>query len=281
MQQPLPHAAQHSVPDDLEALQAAAAADVGAAQILLGQKFFFGEDVERDYRRAREWLNRAASRNEPGAYELLRRVDAIVLGAKELLRQHLQEAARRSSTCDLRFLCLAVAEGAGDASMMAIENYFSGDGVERDYQQTAEWLSRAACNGLPGANQLLRQYLRHAAPSNETPNLEFLQTALEFLQTAATEGVAKAQKLLGELYLSGRGFSCDYQEAIKWLRRAVSCNEPGAKELLQKAKDLQARDRRDMTDRGIEAPIGPRPGPRPGASARAHRHDLNDLYRKR
>ncbi len=241
MQQALPHAAQHSVPDDLEALQAAAAAGVGAAQKLLGQKFFFGEDVERDYRQAAEWLNRAASRNEPGAYELLRRLDAIVLGAKELLRQHLQEAARRSSACDLRFLCLAVEEDPGNVSMMAIENYFSGEGVERDYRQTAEWLSRAACNGLPGANQLLRKYLRHAAPSNETPNLAFLQTA-------ATEGVAEAQKRLDEL---------------------------------QRAKDGRNRDRRDRPDHGIEPPIGPRPTPRPGERGLANPQTWNDRNRKK
>lgn len=189
MRQHLRQATQHSGTDDLESLQAAAAAGVGAAQKLLGKKFFFGEGVERDFREAEKRLNRAASRNEPGADKLLRRLDAFVLGATGLIRQHLQEASRRSSPSDLQFLCLAVAEGVGTAPMLLIEDYFTADGGERDVRQTAEWLSRAASCGLPGAKQLLREYLKCASKVASA-------NTLGFLQVVAAEGVREAQELL-------------------------------------------------------------------------------------
>lgn len=179
MRQHLRQAPQHTVPDELVSLRAAATAGRSNAQKLLGEKYLFGEGVKRDYRQAAEWLNRAALRNEPGAQELLRRVDALVLGAKGVLRQHIREAARGSTPVDLRFLCLAVEEGVAETPMMFIENYFSGGGVDHDYRRTAEWLSRAASRGLPGAEQLLRQYVHHARRCKSTHGAEFLQTAAE------------------------------------------------------------------------------------------------------
>ena len=452
MQQHLRHARQHSGTDNLESLQAAAAAGSGAAQKRLGERYFFGEGVERDFRQAAAWLNRAASGDEPGARELLRRVDAMVLGARKLLQQHLQEAVRRSSPTDLQFLCLAVAERVDACTMMHIESYFSDKGVERGNQKAADWLSRAALRGVPGAQQLLQQYLHHATQAMGTCGSEFLQTAavagvaeaqdvldrqtadwlsraasrsvrseekllrqflhhalqtkstygleflqaaaaegvvgaqdlleylnwkkdpqrdyrqaakwlgstakrvgsgigellrqqlrraaessdphdlefvrgaaeegvgeaqrllgekylsgkgtprdcrqagkwlgraakhkgsgaeglmrkhlrraeqrsgpaeLDFLHGAATEGVGKAQKLLGEKYLSGKGTPRDYRQAVKWLKLAASCNEPGANALL------------DMATFGIAPPTGPRPAKERFVNALANPHTWN------
>ena len=229
MQLHLQQAAQHSSRDDLEFLKAAAAEDVVEAQKLLADKYFFGNGVQRNYRRAAEWLNRAASYNEPEAQELLRRIDAFRLGVHALVQPHLQQAARRRNPSDLEFLCLAIEKGICQAQKLPIEDYYdyySAMGVQRDYRQTAEWLSRAASRSLVGAEELMQQHLRHAKQHSGHGDLEFL--------TAAAEGgVGKAQKLLADKYLFGNGVQCDYRYAVELYLKAT--RQAGADKSLKKA----------------------------------------------
>lgn len=92
---------------------------------------------------------------------------------------------------------------------------------------------------------------------------------LDFLEGAAAEDVAEAQKLLGEKLLFGKGVPRDRRRAVELLESATSRNEPGAKELLYEAKSggdpLTARRPRRGREEG----------------AKANRHDLNDQNRKR
>lgn len=271
-------AAEHRNPRDLEFLLVAAKEGVAEAQKLLGELYLTGNGVPRDCLRAAMWLSRAAMRKGPGA--------------EALLQQHLRRAVQRCDPEDLNFLQGAAAEGVTDAQHVL--EYLNGKkNPQRDYRQAAKWLSSVAKRNASGTAELLQQELQYAAEQADAHDVKFLTAAAE-------EGVGEAQKLLGEMYICGRGVSCDYQMAIKWLRGAVSCNEPGAKDLLQEAKDLQARDQtpaprrsrprsrsqsardqRDRGDRGIEPPIGPRPTPRPGAGAQAYPQDWNFHNRKR
>ena len=247
LRQEVRRAAKHSNPHDLEFLHGAAEEGVGEAQKLLAEKHLSGTGVSRDWRQAAMWLSHAAKHKGTGA--------------ECLLREHLCRAAQRNDPDDSDFLQGAAAEGVGEA--VYILGYVKCMQVpQRDFREAAKWLSRAAkCKGS-GTGELLRQEVRRAAKHRNPHDLEFLHGAAE-------EGVGEAQKLLGEIYLFGKGIPLDCRKAIKWLELAASRNEPGAKDLLHKAIW------RCKSTRGIDPPIGPRPTPRRGANALANRHDWN------
>ena len=270
-------AAERCNPRDLEFLHVSAKEGVAEAQKLLGELYLSGNGVPRDCFRAAMWLSRAAMHKGPGA--------------EALLQEHLRRAVQRCDSEDLDFLQGAAEEGVTD--VQHVLEYLNGKkNPQRDYRQAGKRLSRVAKRNGSGTAELLQQELRKAAEQADPHDVKFLTAAAEL-------GVGEAQKLLGKMYIYGRGVSCDYQMAIKWLRRAVSCNEPGAKDMLQRATDLQprdqtpaprrsrprsrpqrARDQRDRTDRGSEPPIGPRPTPRPGERALANPQSWNFLNRK-
>ena len=386
-------AAGDSGTDELASLKEAAKNGVGEAQRLLGEMYFLGNVVQRDFGRAAALLGQAVSRNVPGANDMLQRVDAFRFKRKKLMLKHLELAAGLRAPGDLEFLHLAAEEDMSEAQQLLGEMHLSGKGVPRDWREAAKWLSRAVIHRVPGTEGLLRQHLRRALQCNSPEDLDFLQGAaaegveearylleylkckkgpqvdyrqaaewlgcaakckgsrigellrqelrhaaelsnphdvefirgaaveevgeaqkllgemhligkgvpldwreaakwlsraskrkgsgavsllqqhlrraaqrngraeLAFLQGAADEDVAEAQKLLGEKYLYGRGVRRDRQQAIRLLRDAASRNEPGAKDLLQKAKFR------------IDPPVGRRPTPRPSAKALAYRND--------
>ena len=243
----LNQAAGLGAPGDLEFNQLLAEEDMGEAQKLLGDMYLSGKGVPRDWRQASIWLSRTAKHRGSGA--------------AALLRQHFRRAAQRNGSDDMAFLQGAAEEGVDEARYV-LEFLKCKEASQRDYRQTAKWLSRAAkCKGSE-TSELLRQELRQASERRNSHDLEFLHGAAE-------EGVGEAQKLLGEIYLFGKGIPLDCRKAIKWLELAASRNEPGAKDLLHKAIW------RCKSTRGIDPPIGPRPTPRRGANALANRHDWN------
>ena len=295
LDQDLRPAARHGGTDDLVSLKREAAEGVGEAQKLLGEMYFLGNGIQRDFGQAAAWLSQAASRNVPGAEDLLQRVDAFRFKRKKLILRHLDLAAELGSPGDLEFLHLAAEEGIGEAQQMLGEMYLSGKGVQRECQQAGMWLGRAAKHNGSRAEGLLRQHLLRAARRNDPDALDFLQGAaaegvdearyvleylkckkgpqrnyrqaakwlsraakrnrfgtgellrqelrnaaehsnthdLEFLHGAAEEGVGEAQKLLGEMYLSGKGVPCDCRKAGVWLGRAAKRKGSGAEGLLR------------------------------------------------
>lgn len=204
-------AARHRRPYDLELLQAGAEQGMVEAQKLLGKKYLSSSWLHRDCRQAVRWLKRATKRNEPGAWQLF--------------RHHLQHAARHSSSSDLEFLHVAAEEGFGEAERALGEKYHSGYGVKRDYRQAGKWLGRAAERYDRCALKLVQRHLRKAAQPTRLADLEFLHGAAE-------GGFGRAQRMLGENYLLGRGVDCDHRQAAKWLTRSTMRKTPGAKELL-------------------------------------------------
>lgn len=279
-------AAELGSPGDLGFLHLAAEEGIGEAQQLLGELYLSGKEVPRDCRQAAKWLSRAAKHKGSRA--------------EGLLRQHLLRAARCNDPDALDFLQGAAAEGVDEARYV-LEFLKCKNGPQRNYRQAARWLSSAARRNRFGTGELLREELRHAAEDRDPHGLEFLRGAAE-------EGVGEAQKLLGEMYLSGSGVPRDSRQAGKWLGRAVKRKGSGAegllRQLLRRTKQRKSSDALDFLqgaasegvaeaqkllgekhrfgkgvprDRRkavrIDPPIGPRPRPRPGANAQGYRND--------
>ena len=111
---------------------------------MLGEMYYLGRGVERDYRQAEVWLSRAAKQNVPGAEELLQRDGAFRLRRKKLMLKHVNLAAGLGSPGDLEFLRRAAEEDMGEAQQLLGQLYLCGNGVPRDCRKAAMWLSRAA-----------------------------------------------------------------------------------------------------------------------------------------
>ena len=181
---------------DLECIRRQANLGYPQAQRLLGERYLNGTGVQRDLRLAAKWLGRAAMRHDSGA--------------EELLRRQLQHAARQARPSDLEFIRAAATEGVGQAQRLLGERYLNGTGIQRDLRLAAKWLGRAAMRHDPGAEELLRRQLQHAARQARPSDLEFIRVA-------AREGVGQAQCVLGEMFLAGK----DYRSAERWLCRAA------------------------------------------------------------
>ena len=197
-------------PGDLEFLHRAAGQDLSEAQQLLGEMHISGEVVPRNFRQAAIWLSRAAKHKYSDA--------------EALLRKHLHRAAQRNAPDDLDFLEGAEAEGVDEARDLLM--YLKAkEPPEVDYRQAAVCLSRAAMCKCSSVSELLRHELRDAAERGDPHDLEFLHGA-------ADEGIAEAQKLLGEAYLCGE--MSDFRQAAMWLSRAAKHKCSDAEALLRK-----------------------------------------------
>lgn len=105
-------------------------------------------------------------------------------------------------------------QGSVRAQRILGEKYLRGDGVPRDYRNAAKWLRRAAVHSDRHAENLMEQYLRHAAQHSGREDLKFLQAAAE-------EGVGEAQAVLAEKYLWGNGVQRDHQFAEELYQCAI------------------------------------------------------------
>lgn len=207
--------------DDLAAVRKDAADGDGEAQKRLGEVYFF----QRDYGQAEAWLKKAASRNVPGAEDLLQRVDAFRSRRRVLMLKHVERAAGLGSPGDLELLHLAAEEDLGEAQQLLSEIYLSGKGVPRDWREAARWLSRAAKHKGSSAEGPLRQHLLQAARRNDPDDSDFLQGA-------AAEGVGEAQHVLKYIECK-QGPQRDHGQAAKWLSRAAMCRGSRTRELLR------------------------------------------------
>ncbi|MBS0663057.1 MAG: lipase maturation factor family protein [Verrucomicrobia bacterium] len=95
--------------------------------------------------------------------------------------------------------------------------YLSGEeGVERDPAEAANWLTKAAEQGVPGAQLNLSLLL-----ANGDGVARDLPAAARWCQRAAEQGLADAQDRLGIMYAEGMGLPQNLQSALAWFTVAA------------------------------------------------------------
>lgn len=113
------------------------------AQYDLGMAYIKGQNVQQNYQAAKEWLEKSAAQDYPGALGFLGVMYQNGLG----VRQNHAEA--------LDLLNRAASKGDTDAMASLGQMYSDGEGVERDYSKALEYLKPAANAGNWGAQYTL------------------------------------------------------------------------------------------------------------------------------
>jgi len=165
------------------------------AQYKLGDCYFLGRGVERDYVEAIKWYRKAAEQNHADAHS-------------------------RLSECKILAELLERTEKGDAASQYELASAFSnGRGVERDYVEAVKWFCKAAEQNHANAQDNLGDCYR-IGRGVERDYVE----AVKWFRKAAEQNHAGAQCKLGDCYLLGLGVKKDDVEAIKWYRKAAEQN---------------------------------------------------------
>lgn len=111
----------------------------------------------------------------------------------------------------------AAEEGDADAQFNLGMCYYYGDGVDQEYKQAIDWLTKSARQDHGQAQLWLgKLYL------NENVGEPNASEAAKWLKKAASKDIAEAQYLLAILYKNGNGVLEDPTLARQWMEKAAS-----------------------------------------------------------
>jgi TPR repeat protein len=107
--------------------------------------------------------------------------------------------------------------------------YLRGEGVPKDERQAANWLQKAAQQGLPPAETLLA--ILHEEGRGVPKNI---REAVKWYERAAMKNYAAAQVAMGYKYVLGEGIRQDYVLAHAWFNLAAASGSIDGRELREK-----------------------------------------------
>lgn len=172
-----------------------------------------------DYVEAMKWWHHAAEQGDPGAQYELGRIYAI------------GEVVPEDSSESLKWYLLSAEQDYVEAqNVLIIWAYF----VKKDAKEHDKWLQRRNKVRSDG-NSFFKRLLRSAAQGS--PYAQFrvgeaylkawydeaqdLEKSVQWYRLAATQGVIKAQSMLGSMYAEGTGVHKDHWEATRWWHQAA------------------------------------------------------------
>jgi TPR repeat protein len=176
----------------------------------LGEQFFFGQGVPQDYRKAREWYQKAA---EAGSAPAMFSLGYMYREGLGVVRDDAQALAWFRKAADA-----GDSDGMNGVGFM----YWAGRGVARDYAQARQWYGKAADAGNAGAMYNLGVLYKKGQGVAQ----DYAQ-AFAWYRKAADAGNAHAMAELGDLYENGRGVTQDYAQAFTWYRKAAEAGNDG------------------------------------------------------
>jgi TPR repeat protein len=208
-------------------------ADDTAAMALLAELYTRGLGVNQDWEKAASWYKLAAQRgNKRAAYDyamLLMQGTGVKKDpdeARRLLEQASETVPQAAYSLGLLLLSENSKEGdqravtlfrravggmEGDAEYALAVLYRQGRGVQRDPNQAAVWMARAAAARNPAAELEYGIMLFNGEGVERDEKL-----AARYFRRAAEKGNALAQNRLARLYAAGRGIDQNTIEAAKW-----------------------------------------------------------------
>ena len=184
----------------------------------LGDKYYYGEGVTKDYAKAVEWFLKAA--NQGYAYA------QYSLG--HMYKQG--KGVAKDYAKAVEWYRKAAKQGNAHAQYDLGNMYREGEGVAKDYAKAVEWYSKAAKQGYADAHHSLGDmYYSGRGVAKDYAK------AVEWYRKAAKQGNAHAQYHMGWMYYSGRGVAENRSIACDWWRKSAAQNDSIAKEALKDA----------------------------------------------
>ena len=213
------------------------------AQFWLGTCYYDGTGVRQSHREAVKWFRKAA---EQGYAEAQCTLGVCYLNS---------EGVPEDKTEAVRWFRMAAEQGNAHAQFWLGACYCNGVGVNEDKTEGVKWLRKAVEQGQEKAIDFLRQIDRaaneistlHTKAERGDVEAQILlidyysdgiavppnyEEALKWLRKAAEQGNAHAQYLLGAVYYRGEYVSQNYAEAVQWFHRAATQGHVEAKALL-------------------------------------------------
>ncbi|MGB6065392.1 MAG: hypothetical protein WBG50_11320 [Desulfomonilaceae bacterium] len=202
--------------DPMGSLQRLAESGDAAAQSQLGNAYFQGSGVPKDYKEASRWFLKSAEQGNAVAQFFL---GLMYQDGRGLLKDYREAAKwyRRSAE-----------QGNAPAQCNLGLMYQNGQGFPRDYREALKWLRLSAERGGAAAQNNLGVMYEHGWGVAK----DYAEAAKWYFK-AAEQGLAQAQFNLGLAYKYGRGVARDYNEAKNWFRRAAEQGHERAKRELR------------------------------------------------
>lgn len=201
----------HELKDAYAWIQKSADTGFPEAQFWIGKYFLY--QVNKDEKRAIEWLTKAAHED--------------YLPAQDFLGWHYRE--KKEFTKAFEWFKRAADLGYPESQVSVAWFYFHGiSGVKKDLQQSFAWNLEAAKQGHDIAMfNIGHSYMHgHGVTTDK-------QQAFEWLMKAAKNNVPQAQNNLGAMYLLGDGIEKNENEGEMWLKKAASLKDELAIENLK------------------------------------------------
>ena len=183
------------------------------SQARLGQHYVLGRGVKKDYGKSLKYFRQSAdSGSKEGQYYLAKAYQLGIGVSKneKKANQWMREAAKNNHMRAQVFLGL---------------DYYKGEkGKSPDYNKAIYWFKKASSQGdLEGKTFLGILYTQFSSDSSHN------QEGLKLLQQAANQGYPSAQHMLGALYLdAGPLVSPNPREGVAWIQKAAMQDHPPA-----------------------------------------------------
>ena len=216
-----------------------------------GSRYYFGQGVKQDYKKALKWYIRAAScglaEAQSYAAYMYSNGKGTAVDYAEAAKWY-RKAAEQGHTSSQSYLAYLYSIGRGvpkDAAEAAKwyrkaaeqgdkvaqynlgTQYAAGKGVPQDHAEAVRWYLKAAEQGHAGAQcNLGVQYSKgKGVPQDQA-------AAVEWFRKSAEQGDPGGQCNLGIQYANGQGVPKDDAEAVKWYKKSAEQGHTYAEYLL-------------------------------------------------
>lgn len=193
----------------------AAEKGVVQAQKIVSQEYLWGDSFEKDYEKARVWMEKAALKGDPDAQ--------VSLG-----RYYISDFGYDDDQKAFDWFMKAAEQGYAEAERIVGLSYINDFCVARDESKCNMWLGRAVEHGDVEAKMSLGvNYIEGIGGAKR------IFDGLRLLEEAATEGFHNAQIRLAIIYYKGiEGLSPDYSKAKQFAELALDGKDGDAYFLL-------------------------------------------------
>lgn len=182
------------------------------AQFELGIRLLGGEGIEKDEKKAAEWLKKGAEQQHLPSMNALGTLYETGAG--------LPKDEKKAYEWYLR----AAEYGYPLAQQNVSECFERGRGVAQNSKEATKWLARAAHQDFAPAQALYGWKLETGTGIEKNTK----EAAVWYLR-AAQGGLVRAMTRLAYLYYIGKGVPLDYRRAEAWYRRAARSDDPMAR----------------------------------------------------
>lgn len=204
------------------------------AQIKLGKMYRDGKGVEKDGKKAVEWLTRAAEQGRSDAHYLLGDIYASGNGVP------------LSYSKALEWFKFPLDQGDSDTQVYVGWLHEKGFGVLKDNSKAAEYYALAAEQGNSTAQHNLGNFYEQGLGVPKDENKAF-----EYYSLSAQQGDSDSQAKLGAMYIARH----DYEKGKDYLRMAGENGNQRALETLKKIEAVQEKHRIEDSVRKITCPF--------------------------